>query len=540
VVLRSLRRLSVVVLIGLVIGPGRADDPPMKAGRRPDSDRKTEDRKVDKTDKADERKADLKESVSETRHEITVNGRKLRYQALAGNLLLREEDGKPTASVFFVAYSLLPGDGEPQTPALARPVTFAFNGGPGSSSVWLHLGAFGPKRVALADTGEALPPPYKLVDNEFTLLDLTDLVFIDPVSTGFSRAAPGVDPKRFHGVQEDITAVGEFIRLYTTRYGRWGSPKYLAGESYGTTRAGGLSGYLQDRDGLNLNGIILVSSILNFETARFDDGNDLPYPLFLPTYTATAWYHKKLPPDLQNGDLQQALAEAERFARGEYALALMQGDRLPDVRRQEVVRKLAWLTGLSEEYVREANLRIEIQRFVKQLLRDRRRTVGRYDSRLLGTDLDAAGERAEYDPSYAAVQGAYTATLNQFLRSDLKVVNDIPYEILTGRVQPWDYGTARNRYLNVAPTLRSAMTKNRDLRLFVACGYYDLATPFAAADYTLDHLGLDSSLRGNVTTAYYEAGHMMYIHRPSLEKLRRDLAAFFRGERRSGEVGGGR
>jgi carboxypeptidase C (cathepsin A) len=542
VLLRFLRRLSVIVLLGLLIGPGQAQDTQQRRGRGPDIGRRTEERKTD--EKADERKAaDLKESISETQHEITINGRKLSYQALAGNLLLRDDDGKPTASVFFVAYNLLspvsPG-AEAGKPDPARPVTYCFNGGPGSSAVWLHLGAFGPKRVALNDSGEAPPPPYRLVDNEFTLLDLTDLVFIDPVSTGYSRAVPGVDPKRFHGVQEDIAEVGEFIRLYTTRYGRWASPKFVAGESYGTTRAAGLSSYLQERHGLNLNGIALISSVLNFQTIRFDEGNDLPYPLYLPSYTATAWYHKKLPPDLQGGELSKALAESERFARGNYTRALVEGDRLPEARRNDVARQLARLTGLSEEYVKRSNLRIEIQRFTKELLRDRERTVGRYDSRLAGTDLDAAGDRSDYDPSYAAVQGAYTATLNQYLRNDLKVVNDIPYEILTGRVQPWDYGTARNRYLNVAPSLRSAMTKNRDLRLFVACGYYDLATPFAAADYTLAHLGLDASVRNNVTAAYYEAGHMMYIHRASHEKLRCDLAAFLRGERHGGEAGAAR
>jgi carboxypeptidase C (cathepsin A) len=278
---------------------------------------------------------------------------------------------------------------------------------------------------------------------------------------------------------------------------------------------------------MNFNGVLLISSILNFQTARFDEGNDLPYPLFLPTYTATAWHHKKLPADLQT-DRKKALAEAEQFARGDYTLALMKGSRLSADERAAVRRKLARLTGLSEDYVERCNLRIEIQRFAKELLRGERRTVGRFDSRITGNDADAAGERFEYDPSYASVQGAYTAALNHYVRGELGFESDLPYEILTGRVQPWDYGNARNRYLNVASTLRQALTKNKSLRVFVASGHYDLATPYFATDYTLDHLGLDGALTSRVTTAYYEAGHMMYVHKASHEKLRKDVAAFLR------------
>jgi carboxypeptidase C (cathepsin A) len=469
---------------------------------------------------ADSKAPAPKETLSETRHTITVDGATLEYKATAGTLVLKEEDGKARASIFFVAYT------RTDVADPGRPVTFAFNGGPGSSSVWLHLGAFGPKRVQMKPDGEPLPPPYRLVDNDATLLDVTDLVFIDPVTTGYSRAAPGQDAKQFHGVQEDVRSVGEFIRLYTTKFKRWDAPKFLAGESYGTTRAAGLAGYLQDHDGMYLNGILLISSVLNFQTLRFDEGNDLPYALFLPTYTATAWYHKQLPPELQ-ADLRKTLDEAEKFAQGEYTVALMKGDKLPPEERSALARKLARYTGLSEEFVDRSNLRIEIAHFTKELLRKRRRTVGRFDSRLLGRDLDAAGERPEYDPSYAAVQGAYTATLNQYLRSELGVEKDIPYEILTGRVRPWDFGDAKNRYLNVAPTLRQALAKNSDLRVFVANGYYDLATPYFATEYTFDHLGLGPGLTGHVTMAYYDAGHMMYIDRASHRKLKKDAAAFF-------------
>ncbi len=516
---RLLRQLSFAVcLLGLVAVPARPQDVPAKDG----------------PPKADRKAPEPKETIVETRHTVTLNGQPLSYVAAAGNLLLREEDGKPTASVYFYAYSRTASPDAAPDPS--RPIMFCFNGGPGSSSVWLHLGAFGPRRVLMHESGAPLPPPYRLVENDDTLLDLTDLVFIDPVSTGYSRAAPGVDAKRFHGVQEDVQSVGEFIRQYVTRYDRWRSPKYLAGESYGTTRAAGLAAHLQDRLGMNLNGVILISSVLNFQTIRFDDGNDLPYVLFLPTYTATAWYHKKLPPDLQD-DFQKAIAESERFAQNEYALALLQGDRLTDAQKQAVAQRLSRLTGLSEQYVREANLRVDNLRFCKELLRDRRRTVGRYDSRLMGTDAEAVGDRPDFDPSYAAVQGPYTATIHPYLRSDLRVMNDLTYEVLTGRVQPWDFGAARNRYLNVAPALRSAMTKNLSLRLFVASGYFDLATPYLAADYTVVHLGLGVDLRDRITAAYYDAGHMMYIYKPAHDKLRRDLAAFLAGER-GGASGG--
>ncbi|HWR51846.1 MAG TPA: hypothetical protein VN428_12105 [Bryobacteraceae bacterium] len=461
-----------------------------------------------------------KDETSFTRHSVRIGGQEIRYTATAGTLVLKKEDGTPRASIFYVAYTK-----DDVADLSKRPITYAFNGGPGSSSVWLHLGALGPKRVLMDDEGNPLPPPYRLVDNEFSILDKTDLVFIDPVSTGYSRAAEENKAKEFHAFNEDIASVGEFIRLYSSRNGRWGSAKYVAGESYGTTRAAGLSGHLQDEVGMNLNGVILISSILNFQTARFDTGNDLPYVLFLPTYTATAWYHKKLPRELQ-GDLKKAVTEAERFASGEYSLALMKGDQLPTAERAGIAKQLARFTGLSAEYIERANLRIHIARFCKELLRDERRTVGRFDSRVKGIDRDAAGETSDYDPSYAIVQGPYTSTLNDYLRQDLKFKSDLPYEILTGRVQPWNWAPYQNRFVNVAETLRSALTKNPSLRVFVGKGYYDLATPQFAADYTMDHLGLDVALQPHVTGAYYEAGHMYYLHKASLVKMKKDLDAF--------------
>ena len=482
---------------------------------------KTADKSADKAGEKpkEDKKAPEDKSVL-TKHSVKIGGQEVKYTATAGTMVLKLEDGTAKASVFYVAYTK-----DDVTDASKRPITFAFNGGPGAGSLWLHVGALGPRRVEMGDEGNLLPPPYKFVDNEASILDVTDIVFIDPVTTGYSRPVPGEADKQFHGVQEDVQSVGDFIRLWATRNRRWGSPKFLAGESYGTTRAAGLSGYLQQRYGMYLNGIILISSILNFQTAEFDTGNDLPYILYLPTYTAIAWYHKKLPSDLQ-GDLQKAIAESKAFATGSYADALMAGDALPAAKRTEIAQKLSRLTGISADYVDRADLRIEIQRFDKELMKTERRTVGRLDGRFTGIDADAAGEQPDYDPSLAAIVGPYTATLNEYVRGELKFESDLPYEFLTGRVRPWNYAPYENRYVNVAETLRRAMTQNQFVHVFVGKGYYDLATPFFAADYTFDHLGLDPTLRSHISGGYYEAGHMMYVHHDSLMKLKLDLAQF--------------
>lgn len=463
------------------------------------------------------------EKSSKTQHSILINGQELHYTAVAGTLVLKKDDGngKPEASVFYIAYTLDGAD------ASKRPVTFTFNGGPGSSSVWLHLGALGPKRVALTPEGQAVPPPYHLVDNQQTALAFTDLVFIDPVTTGFSRHAPGEDPKHFHGLQEDLSSVSDFIHLYLTRYDRWDSPKFLAGESYGTTRAAGLSEYLIRKHGIYLNGITLISSVLNFGTISFDPGNDLPYILYLPSYTAAAWYHKKLTGDLQSGTVEHAVELARAFAGTTYAQALMRGDQLSASDRAQIVRELARFTGLSTQFVDEANLRVSDQRFFKELLRNEKRTVGRYDSRLEGIDLDAAGENAEYDPSYAAVQGAFTAAFNQYVRQELKWKTDLPYEILTAKVWPWNYSEFTNQYVDVADSLRQAMTQNQFMRVLQLNGYYDLATPFFATEYTFDHLGLAPKLRGNVSMAYCGAGHMLYLKQTCLEVLHSNMSTMY-------------
>jgi len=494
--------------------PKKSDAPKKEEAKNAKPDKKEES----KGDAAD--KKDSKDELSETTNSVTINGVEVKYKATAGTLMIKDEEGKPHVSFFFVAYTRLD-----ETNANERPVTFSFNGGPGSSSVWLHLGVLGPRRVFLKEDGGLPPPPFHLINNEYSLLDESDLVFIDPVSTGFTRAVPLEDARKYHGVDQDLESVGDFIRLYTTRYKRWDSPKFLIGESYGTTRAAGLSGYLENRFGLYLNGIALVSSVLDFSTISFNAGNDLPFVLYLPTETAAAWFHKKLPSDLQ-ADRKKALKESEQFALGDYSRALMQGSALSASDRRHIIKEVARLTGLSEDYVDRADLRIEAHRFFAELLRKERLIIGRYDARRTGPNVDAAGDSPDYDPSFTSVLGPFTATLNDYVRRELKFESDLPYEVLTGKVQPWDFNSARNHYLDVAETLQEAMTHNPYLKVFVANGYYDMATPYLATRYTFDHMGLPPNLQTNVSMGYYEAGHMMYVNQPSLVELKRDLSAF--------------
>ena len=496
----------------------------------------SEEEKNESEETTDEEKdADEPEdNLSVTHHSVTINGEEIRYTATTGTLILKEEVNKegekPKAAVFFIAYTR--DDVEDPT---TRPITFSFNGGPGSSSVWLHLGVLGPRRVKPDEDGELPHPPYQLTNNECSILDKTDLVFIDPVSTGFSRAVPGEEAKQFHGFKKDIESVGDFILLYLGRYKRWRSPKFLIGESYGTTRASGLAGYLQERRGAYLNGIMLVSVVLNFQTIRFAPGNDLPYILFLPTYAATALYHNKVDAEYRSSvderpvavEMEEFMEEVKAFALQDYTVALMQGNTIAPGQRAHIVQQLAKYTGLTPEYIDQTDLRINIARFCKELLREEERTVGRFDSRYKGIDRDSAGENYEYDPSSAVIQGAYTATLNNYVRDELEFESDLPYEILSRRVHPWDYSGHQNEYVNVADTLRKAMTVNPALKVFVANGYYDLATPFLASEYTFSHLGLDKSLQDNITMAYYLAGHMMYIDQAELQKMKKDMDAYF-------------
>jgi carboxypeptidase C (cathepsin A) len=454
-----------------------------------------------------------------THHSIELNGETLHYTVTTGRIPLRDDNGEVEAFIFFMAYTR-----DNTGPAAERPLMFSFNGGPGSASVWLHLGALGPKRVKMLPDGGLPPPPFHLADNPQTWLDQTDLVFIDPVGTGYSRPAKPELGKKFWGLKGDIASVGEFIRLYLTRYARWSSPLFLVGESYGTTRAAGLAGHLINQ-GIAFNGILLVSSILQFQTARFTTGNDLPYVLFLPTYTATAWYHRRLSEPLLR-DLKATLEEVEAWAIGPYAAALARGDQLTLDERQAVIARLARYTGLSETYIDNCDLRIEIFRFCKELLRHERRTVGRLDSRFKGIDVAAATERPEFDPSMSAIMPPYTAAFNDYVRVQLGYESDLPYHILgSGIKTPWEWESS-NSFAETGEALRAAMARNFHMKLFVASGYYDLATPYFATEYTLAHLGLDPELRANITTAEYEAGHMMYIDVRELARLKSDVAAF--------------
>ena len=455
-----------------------------------------------------------------THHEIRAGGRVLRYTATAGMMPIKNRDGETEARMFFMAYTL-----DDVGAKARRPLTFSFNGGPGSASVWLHMGAIGPKRVRMNADGTMTAPPFELVDNEQTWLNQTDLVFIDPVGTGYSRAVRPELASKFFGLQGDIESVGEFIRLYLTRYERWTSPLFLAGESYGTTRASALSGYLVDR-GIAFNGIMLISTIMNFETTNFAPGNDLAYALFLPSYAATAWYHKKLPPDLQSKPVAEVAAEAERWASNEYTLALEKGDKLTGADRQDVVAKMARLTGLAPQFVDNANLRVSLNLFRKELLRSERRSVGRLDARFKGYDSNLASDSPDYDPSEAAIRPPYTSTFNNYVRSELNYKNDLEYYILGGGIwSPWNWGT-NNNYVDTSVALRNALAKNPYLKVFVAMGYYDMATPYYAADYTIHHISLDPMLLRNISTGHYEAGHMMYIDEKSLGRMRSDIGKF--------------
>ncbi|RKT52530.1 S10 family peptidase [Saccharothrix australiensis] len=482
------------------------------------------------TDTGDERTAEATgkdaptDDLVTTQHSITVKRRKLNYTTTTGRVVLRREvltDGKfdghlAKAEVFLTAYTLDGAD------AAKRPVTFAFNGGPGSSSVWLHLGLLGPRRVVSGDVGDLVPPPYDLVDNPETLLAHSDLVFIDPVSTGYSRAAKGEKPGEFHGFQGDLESVGEVIRLWTSRNGRWLSPKFLAGESYGTTRAAALAEHLQTRYGMYLNGLMLISSVLDFATLDFSEGNDLPYSLFLPTYAAIAHYH-----GLHGSrPLEEVLAEAEEFASRDYPWALARGHRLTEEERASVVSRYAALTGLSEDYVDRVNLRVEHVRFFTEVLRSQRKVVGRLDSRFTGADVDYGRELFSEDPSYSAILGPYTAALNHYLRAELDYRNDLPYEILTRNVHPWSYKEFEGSHVTVANRLAAAMRANPDLKVHIAYGHYDGATPYYAAEHVVAHLAIPAELHDNVEAAYYPAGHMMYVHEPSRVQQSKDLAAF--------------
>ncbi|MGA7632258.1 MAG: peptidase S10 [Terriglobales bacterium] len=454
-----------------------------------------------------------------THHQATVNGKTFSYTATTGRLPIKREDGKIEAEMFFVAYTL---DGQE---AGRRPLTFAFNGGPGSASVWLHMGAIGPKRVVLQQNGFMPAAPYRLEDNPDTLLDRSDIVMVDAMATGYSRAATAELTKKFLGLKGDVQAFGEFIRLYLSRYDRWTSPLFLLGESYGTTRAAGLAGYLADH-GIAFNGVTLLSMAVDFQTLEWNKSNDLPYILLLPTFNMIAGYHHKLATDLTQ-DAAKTREEVVRWAATDYALALGKGDTMTPDEHRKIVEQLSRYTGLRPEVIEAHDLRIDVPTFDRELLLDQKLIAGRLDGRFTSPNPDE--DRGFYDPTSAAILPPYTSAFNNYLRTELNYKSDAPYRVFAydqPGFRTWDWGNAEQGFPSTAGGLRSAMIKNPYMKILVMEGYYDLATPFAAANWTMDHLDLDGKYRQNISYATYGAGHMVYVDRAEHDKMKKDLVDF--------------
>src|ERR1700677_543635 len=477
---------------------------------------------------ADAKAPDANPPIEETwpsDHSVKINGQSIAYKATASTTLLKDEKGEPTALIYSTAYTR--NDTKDST---QRPIAFLYNGGPGSASIWLHMGAFGPRRVVNADHAATPPAPYKIEDNANSLLDKTDMVFIDPVGTGFSHAVGKAQNKDFWGVDQDVKMFAQFINIYLNRSNRWNSPKFLIGESYGTFRSAALGNYLQQHDGIYINGIVLISSVLNLGTISFNPGDDLPFILYLPSYAATAAYQKALadPPP----DLPAFLAEARKFAATDFTAALMKGSNITPAEKADVAKKLSHFTGLSEDYLLKADLRVNLAQFSVELKRTTGLTTGRYDSRYTMPTYDLLTENAEEDPSYTAVLGAFVAAFNSYEREELKVVQERPYQALSGEVGgswDWKHNAGAGFFPgppNVEGDLINALMVNPHLHVQVENGFFDMATPFFATEYTMDHLFLPAHLRDNIDLKYYNAGHMMYLHQEDLTKLKSNIAAF--------------
>jgi carboxypeptidase C (cathepsin A) len=467
-----------------------------------------------------------KEESSVTEHTIRVNGQVIPYKATASTILLKNDKDEPTASIFSTAYTRTDVKDLTQ-----RPIAFIYNGGPGSASLWLHMGAFGPRRVVTQNAAPTGSGPYQLVDNADSLLDKTDMVFIDPVGTGFSHAVGKAQNKDFWGIDQDVKSLAQFIGIYISRNNRWNSPKFLIGESYGTFRSVALGNYLQDHEGVYINGIVLISTVLDLNTLEFNTGDDMPYIFYVPSYAASAWYYKTLKnrPD----DLNAFLKDARAFASTEYAGALMKGSSLTDAEKQQIAKKYADFTGLSEDYVLKANLRVTLSQFEAELERSRGLTVGRYDSRYSGPTYDLLTEHAEYDPSYSAISGAFTAAINSYLREDLKFSPELTYQALPSGIEEqwdWKHNAGPGKFGPTVPSVEDdlvgAFIENPSLQVQVENGLFDMATPFFATEYTMDHLGLQANLRSRIHFEYYESGHMIYLNEKELPTLKNNIASF--------------
>ncbi|HEY2825064.1 MAG TPA: hypothetical protein VGI83_05920 [Gemmatimonadales bacterium] len=454
---------------------------------------------------------------------VRLGGVPLAYTATTGMLPIRNRQTGENEGWMFYVYYAKDGVTDPAT----RPISFLFNGGPGSATVWLHMGAFGPKRVKLNEDGSNPPPPYGFEDNPNTLLDQTDMVFLDPVGTGYSRPTTIANGPKFWGLDEDMQAAAEFIRLFLTRNERWASPRFIGGESYGTTRAAHLSGYLTD-NGIGLNGVILLSTVTNFENLRPDRGNDIAYVGFFPSFAMTAWYHKKVAPEYQAMTAEQFARAAEQFTNTEYEPGLYKGENMTAAEKQAFAARISKFTGVSAQFVLDNDFRLALGRFSTELLRDKHLMTGRLDSRFTAYNPDVDAGTTAFDPSDASIRLSFTPVLNDYVRRVLNYNNDNMYYILGGGIGPWHY--EEGRFANVTPSLERAFQRNPYMKLYVAMGYYDMATTYWSVQYTLDHMILDPKIRANnVKIGHFEAGHMMYIDRPSMTKLRAELRAFIDG-----------
>ncbi|MGH8362581.1 MAG: S10 family peptidase [Gammaproteobacteria bacterium] len=513
--MKTSRLLTVLVLCALAL-PAFAADKPAAPAAAPAS------------------AASATPQESTTTGTVTVEGQTIHYKAVAGTLILKNKDDKPTGSMFYIAYFK-----EGANPA-HRPVTFFYNGGPGSSTVWLHMGAFGPRRVVTEDHTHTPAAPYQLVNNQYSLLDATDEVFIDAMGTGFSRIL-GKDeggegsPKDFYGVDQDARSFAQFVTRFLSQYGRWNSPKYLFGESYGTTRSAVLANDLETNDDVDLNGVILLSEILNFDLnadfPQINPGVDLPYEMMLPTFAATAWYHHKLPNP--PAELPPFLSQVEQFAMNDYAKALQAGSTLDPAAKQKMAEQLHNYTGLPVSYLLKANLRVTGPQFEHELLNDNDDLTGRLDTRFAGPAMDPLAEEASYDPQSAAISSAYVSAFNDYVRQDLKFGENMVYRPENNVFGEWDFkhqppGAPFPLPFspNVMPDLASAMIYNPDLKVLLNSGYFDLATPYFAAVYTMHHLPMPDRLQSNIQYAFYDSGHMVYAHLPSLKALHDNTAKF--------------